>query len=208
MMPSNNFMTIFRRELGAYFNAAIAYIFIIVFVLLNGGLFMTQFFLYARADMRPFFSTLPFILSVFLPAVTMRLWAEEKRGNTLELLLTFPVPTRTLVIGKFLASFVFYLAALLGTLTLSVMIKALGNPDVGAMASGYVGAALMGAFFLSIGIFISGLCRDQIVAFILSMMICFGLYLLGTEFLSSSIDGWIPGAGSFLSFFLGVTNHY
>jgi len=153
------FLTIFRREIAAYFNAAIAYIFIIVFVLLNSGLYMTQFFVIGFADMRPFFTTLPFILAVFLPAVTMRLWAEEKRGNTLELLLTFPVPTRTLVIGKFLASFVFYLAALLGTLTIPIMIKAVGNPDVGAMASGYIGAALMGAFFLSIGIFISGLSR-------------------------------------------------
>ena len=80
-MKTSDFTTILRRELGAYFNAAIAYIFIIVFVLLNGGLLMTQFFLYARADMRPFFTTLPFILAVFLPAVTMRLWAEEKIGR-------------------------------------------------------------------------------------------------------------------------------
>ena len=201
-------MTLFRRELGAYFNAAIAYIFIIVFVLLNGGLFMTQFFLYNRADMRQFFSTLPFILSVFLPAVTMRLWAEEKRGNTLELLLTFPVPTSTLVIGKFLASFVFYLVALLGTVTIPVMISAIGHPDVGAMVSGYLGAAMMGGFFLAVGIFISGLCHDQIVAFILSMIICFGLYLSGTTYLSTSIDGWFPGLGSFLARFIGAAGHY
>ena len=184
-MKSINFTTIFQRELAAYFNAAIAYIFIIVFVLLNGGLYMTQFFLYAKADMRPFFATLPFVLCVFLPAVTMRLWAEEKRGNTLELLLTFPVPTHTLVIGKFLAGFIFYLTALVSTFSIPLMLKVIGKPDMGIIASGYIGAALTGAFFLALGIFISGLCRDQIVAFILSMIICFGLYLTGTEFLSA-----------------------
>lgn len=115
--------TVFRRELEAYFNAAIAYIFIIVFILLNGGLFMNQFFLVGLADMRPFFGLLPFVLAIFLPAVTMRLWAEERRGNTLELLLTFPMGTHELVIGKFLAGLVFYVAALASTFTLPIMLK-------------------------------------------------------------------------------------
>lgn len=203
-----NLVTIFKRETAAYFNAAIAYIFILVFVILNGGLFMTQFFVADRADMRPFFATLPFTLSVFLPAVTMRLWAEEKRGNTLELLLTFPMKTHELVIGKFLASFLFYLASLAATLTIPLMLGIVSRPDMGMIFGGYLGAALLGAFYLAVGIFISGLCRDQIVAFILSMIICFGLHLLGTEFLSSSIDGWIPGLGTFLSFFIGSTSHY
>lgn len=205
---NSNFLTIFRREISAYFNSAIAYIFIIVFVLLNGGLFMTQFFLYGRADMRPFFTTLPFVLAVFLPAVTMRLWAEEKRGNTLELLLTFPVPTHTLVLGKFLAGLVFYLISLLATVTIPIMLLVIGKPDTGTILGGYLGAALLGAFYLSVGIFISGLCRDQIVAFILSMIICFGLHLTGMEYLSSSIDGWLPGFGSFLQRFIGSATHF
>ncbi|MBI3316654.1 MAG: Gldg family protein [Candidatus Omnitrophica bacterium] len=208
MKSLSNILTVFRRELSAYFNAAIAYIFIIVFVLLNGGLFMTQFFVIDRADMRPFFGTLPFILSVFLPAVTMRLWAEEKRGNTLELLLTFPMATHELVLGKFLASLLFYFTALAGTFTIPVMLSVISRPDLGVVFGGYLGAALLGAFYLAIGIFISGLCRDQIVSFILSMMICFGLFLVGTEFLSSSIDGWIPGLGSFFSQFLGTSSHF
>lgn len=203
-----NLFTVFRRETAAYFNAAIAYIFIIVFVLLNGGLFMTQFFLIARAEMRPFFGSLPFLLAVFLPAVTMRLWAEEKKGNTLELLLTFPMRPQELVLGKFLASFVFYLAALSATFSIPIMIKFLGNPDMGAIASAYLGSALLGAFFLAIGIFISGLCRDQIVAFILAMMICFSLHLLGTEFFAASIDGWLPGLGTLLRQFVGSARHY
>jgi ABC-2 type transport system permease protein len=201
-------LTVFRREMAAYFNAAIAYIFIIVFMLLNGGLFMTQFFLIGLADMRPFFTVLPFILSVFLPAVTMRLWAEEKRGNTLELLLTFPMATHELVIGKYLASMVFYLAALAGTFPVPLMLGILGAPDWGTIAGGYLGAALLGSFFLSLGIFISGLCRDQIVAFILAMMVCFSLHLTGSEFIASSIDGWVPGLGSLLRQFIGSAGHF
>ncbi len=210
MMPSfwANSRTVFRREMAAYFNQAIAYIFIIVFVLVNGGLYMTQFFLIGRADMRSFFGLLPFILIIFLSAVTMRLWAEERKGNTLELLLTFPMRPEELVLGKFFASLVFYLAALAGTLPIPVMLKVLGNPDLGAIAAAYLGAVLLGAFFLAVGIFISGLCRDQIVAFILSLMASFSLYLAGTELIAASIDGWIPGFGSFLNHCLGTARHF
>lgn len=207
-MNLSNVMNVFKREAAAYFNAAIAYIFIIVFVLIAGGLFMTQFFIIGLAEMRPFFLMLPYILAVFMPAVTMRLWAEEKRGNTLELLLTFPMKTQEIVLGKFLASLLFYIAALVGTLTIPVMLEVLGNPDTGMMVGGYIGAVLLGAFYLAVGIFISGFCRDQIVAFILAMMICFGLHLVGTDFMASSIDSWLPGFGSFLSEFLGTTKHF
>ncbi len=200
--------TVIQRELTAYINAAIAYIFIIVFILLNGGLFMTQFFIIGLAEMRAFFMLLPFVLCVFLPAVTMRLWADEKRGNTLELLLTFPMATHELVIGKFLASLVFYAASLAGTLTLPIMLKFLGAPDFGAIAGGYLGSLLLGGFFLALGIFISGLCRDQIVAFILAMIVCFGLFLTGTEFMATSIDSWVPGLGSFLRHYIGAAGHY
>lgn len=207
-MNFSSALNIFKRETGAYFNAAIAYIFIIVFVLLSCGLYMTQFFLIDTVDMRTFFSMLPFILAVFMPAVTMRLWAEEKRGNTLELLLTFPTGTHEIVLGKFLASLSFYAAALIATLPIPIMLKALGNPDFGAIAGGYLGAFLLGAFFLAIGIFISGFCRDQIVAFILAMIVCFALQLAGAEFFAASIDGWLPGFGTFLRQFIGTSGHF
>lgn len=207
-MSLSHLFTVFRRETAAYFNAAIAYIFIIVFVLLNSGLFMTQFFLISRADMRPFFGSLPFVLAVFLAAVTMRQWAEERKGNTLELLLTFPMGTQELVLGKYLASLVFYLAALACTLPIPIMLKFLGNPDLGVLFSSYLGSVLLGAFFLAVGIFISGLARDQIVAFILAMMVCFSLHLIGTEFLAASIDGWIPGAGTLLRNLVGTARHF
>ncbi len=203
-----NIITIFKREIKAYFNSSIAYIFIIGFVLMSCGLFMTNFFLVGNAEMRPFFSTLPLILCVFLPAVSMRLWAEDKKGNTLELLLTFPIKTRELALGKFLASFVFYVISLLATLPIPIMIFILGNPDIGAIISGYIGALLLGSFFLALGIFISGFCKDQIVAFVLSMIACFGFFLLGTDFTITSIDGWIPGMGTFLRNALGMSQHF
>jgi ABC-2 type transport system permease protein len=111
-----NIQTIFRREFAAYFNVPIAYIFIVVFLAVNSGLFMTSFFLSGSADMRGFFSLLPITLIVFIPAVTMRLWSEESKGGTIALLQSFPVSAGELVLGKFLASYLFYLIALAGTL--------------------------------------------------------------------------------------------
>ncbi len=203
-----NILTIFNREIKAYFNSPIAYIFIIVFIFISSGLFMAQFFLVSVADMRMFFLYLPLILCAFLPAVTMRLWSEDRKGNTMELLLTFPVKTYELVLGKFMASMAFYVAALLATLPIPIMIVALGTPDVGAIICQYIGVFFLGGFFLALGIFISGFCEDQIVAFILAMMACFGFYLLGTDFVASSIDGWLPGFGSFLKSTLGAAYHF
>lgn len=199
---------VFGKEMAAYFNSAIAYIFLFVFALLNCGLFMTQFFMMGRADMRSFFYGLPVLLCVFLPAVSMRLWSEEKRGNTQELLLTFPLATNELVLGKFLASFCFYLIALASTASIPVMLVVLGQPDLGAILGGYLGAAVLGAFFLAAGILVSGFCRDQITAFILSMMLCFALYLIGTDFAATSLDGWVAGLGSFLRRTLGAADHF
>lgn len=208
MINFKNILTVARRESAAYFNSAIAYIFATVFVLLNGGLYMTQFFLAGRADMRPFFMLMPFLLAVFIPAVSMRLWAEERRGNTLEMLLTFPMKTLELVLGKYLAAMGFYLASLAGTLTLPVMLAVLGRPDLGAIGGGYIGAILIGSFFLAVGLFVSGFLRDQITAFILGMLICFTLYFAGTEFVAASIDGWIPGLGTLIRLFAGAARHF
>ena len=150
-----NTLTIFRREFAAYFNSPIAYIFIIAFLVLNSGLFMTAFFLNGTADLRGFFGNLPFFLIFFIPAVSMRLWAEDKRTGTFELLMTLPMRTGDVMMGKYLAALAFYLVALLGTVPLPIMVMALGNPDVGTMWSGYIGAALLGALYLGIGTFIA-----------------------------------------------------
>ncbi|MFH1867515.1 MAG: Gldg family protein [Candidatus Omnitrophota bacterium] len=203
-----NIYTIFMREIRAYFNSAIAYIFIIVFLLISGGIFMAQFFLISDASMRGFFNILPVILCVFLPAITMGLWAEDRKRNTLELLLTFPMRTHELVLGKYLGSLAFFIVSLLATITIPLTIIVLGEPDSGVIVCQYIGTILMGSFFLSLGIFVSGFCKDQIVSFIVSMMACFGFFLLGTSFTAASIDGWIPGIGFFLRNSLGMAYHF
>jgi len=203
-----NTTTIFRREFSAYFNSPIAYIFIIVFLVLNCGLFMTSFFLQGNADMRDFFGNLPLFLIFFIPAVTMRLWAEDKRSGTFELLMTLPMTSREVMLGKYFAAMAFYMIALLGTLPIPIMLSLLGNPDIGAMFSGYLGALLLGGLYMSVGIFASGLLRDQISAFILGMIACFLLFLLGIPGISATIDGWVGGFGTFLQTTLGLMPHY
>ena len=204
----HNVATIFRREFSAYFNSPIAYIFIIVFLVLICGLFMTPFFLQGQADMRDFFGNLPLFFSFFIPALSMRLWAEDKRTGTFELLMTLPIRSSEVMLGKYLAAMAFFLVALAGTLPIPIMINALGNPDGGAIFSGYLGAVLLGSLYMSVGIFASGLLRDQISAFILGMLACFILFLLGIPAVAATIDGWISGLGSFLQQFLGLVGHY
>jgi len=203
-----NILTIFRRDLGAYFTSPIGYIFMMVFLLISVGLYITSFFTFPVADMRPYFNNLPILLCVFIPAVTMRVWAEERKENTWELLLTFPMRARELVLGKFLASLVFFALTLLATVTVPIMLTALGNPDNGAMFGGYLGTLLVGAFFLAIGIFFSGFFKDQIVAFVVTLLTCFAVFLIGTNFIASYIDGMYAGMGSLLSQLVGVFDHY
>ena len=203
-----NLFTIARRELSAYFTSAIAYITIIVFLSLTVGLYMAPFFTILSADMRVFFTILPIVLCVFLPAVSMRLWAEERKQNTWEMLLTFPIRAYEMTLGKFFASMVFYLSALAGTLVLPVMLAQLGNPDLGPIFGAYLGSLLLGAFFLSLGLFISAMCRDQIVAFMLTLLACFGFYLAGTELVVTLAEAAWPGLGTLLAEVVGVTQHY
>lgn len=200
-------ITVFRRELSAYFQSAIAAIFLIMFIVFSNGLFMLQFFQIGKADMRPFFYSLPFTLNIFLPALAMRLWAEDRRSGTFELLLTFPMRPHELVLGKYLAAFAFYLLALASTLTVPLMLSWLAPIDPGPVIGGYTGAALMGAFFLAVGILLSGFCKDQIVAFVLSAVAVFFLFYLGTDLFAAAIDGWASPLGTFLKENVGVASH-
>ena len=203
-----NVGVIYKRELSAYFNSPIAYIFIIVFLVLNAGLFMTPFFLQGQADMRGLFSNLPLFLIFFIPAISMRLWAEDKRAGTFELLMTLPLSAAEVMAGKYLAALAFYLIALAGTLPIPIMLALLGNPDGGAIVAGYLGAILIGALYLSVGIFVSGLVRDQITAFILGMIVCFFFFLVGIGPVAATVDGWVGGLGSFLQQSFGLLPHY
>jgi len=200
--------TIFKREFSAYFNSPIAYIYIIVFLLITSGLFMATFFLLERADMRSYFSLLSLILAVFIPAITMRLWAEERNLGTLSLLLSLPLKSHILVLGKFTAAVAFYLISLVCTAAIPLVLALTGSPDWGPIITGYLGTVLIGCLFLAVGIFISGLFKDQIVAFILSILACFAMTLLGHDFTAAFIDGWVGGLGQMLQKGLGVSYHF
>ncbi len=203
-----NIISILRRDLGAYFTSPIGYIFIMVFISISVGLYITSFFSMRVADMRPYFDNLPLLLCVFIPAVTMRVWAEERKENTWEMLLTFPMKPSELVLGKFLAALVFFALTLAATCTVPLMLYSLGKPDSGAIMGGYIGTMLLGAFFLSLGIFFSGFFKDQIVAFVVTLLTCFLFFLLGIDFIASYIDDKLPGMGRLMSDVLGVFTHF
>ncbi len=199
---------VLKRELAAYFNAPIAYVFAVVFLLVADGLFMTTFFLTGLCDMRGFFQTLPLLLVVFIPALTMRLWAEERKSGTISLLYSLPVSEINLVLGKFLAAYLFTLLTLASTLIIPVMLSVLGEPDLGPIIGGYLGASGVAAFLLALGLCLSAFFEDQIVAFIISLVAGLATLLTGTDLVSSSIDSWLPGVGTFLRSAMGLMVHY
>ena len=199
---------IFRREMSAYFQSPIAYIFIIVFLVLTTLFYTNGFFLAGVADMRDFFGTLPLFLLFFIPALTMRLWAEDQRQGTFELLMTLPMRPSHIVLGKYLAGLLFYCVALAGTLTIPLTLAWIGAPDLGAIFCGYLGAVMLGGLFLSVGIFVSGLLKDQITAFVLALLACAFFVVIGTQFSVAVLDGWIPNLGTFLSQAFSVATHF
>ncbi len=203
-----NIFTVFQREFATYFNSPIGYIYIIVFVLLNAVLFITPFFSDPQADMRQMFNVMPFMLCILIPLISMRLWAEDRKENTIEMLLTFPMQPYELVLGKYLASLAFFIITLAGTALIPVMIGYLGKPDWGIIFSSYLGTFLLGAFFLALGILLSSLVRDQIIAAVLSLAGCFALFLVGTDFIAAVLDDWLSGFGTIFKQLLGVTPHY
>jgi ABC-2 type transport system permease protein len=172
-----------RRELGAYFNSPIAYVFLLAFA--GAALFtffnVNAFFARGQADLRGLFEAVPLLMLLLVPALTMRLWAEEEKQGTVEILLTLPIEDVELVAGKFLASWTLLATGLGLTLALPITVSLLGNLDWGPVWGGYVGALLLGAAYLAVGQFLSATTENQILAFILSLVVCLGLYGLGTE---------------------------
>jgi ABC-2 type transport system permease protein len=169
---------IFKKEFTAYFVSPIAYIVISIFLLVTGWFFFTTFFLYNQANLRNFFALLPIIFSFVVPAVTMRLFSEELNVGSYEILLTMPVTFLDVVLGKFLAAVIFVATMLIPTLAYPITVSFLGQLDWGPVVAGYIGAVLLGAAFSAIGLFASSLTRNQIIAFIIGMAICFGLTLI------------------------------
>ena len=171
------------REFRAYFTSPIAYVFLLAFVLAALFTFfnINTFFARGRADLRGLFEAIPFLTLLLVPALTMRLWAEEEKQGTLEVLLTLPVKDHELVTGKFLASWGLLGVGLLLTLPIPLTVAALGNLDPGPVIGGYLGALLLGGGYLAAGQFASSLTENQILAFILALFLCLALFGIGTE---------------------------
>jgi ABC-2 type transport system permease protein len=202
----NRIRSLAARELRSYFNSPIAYVFLLVFV--GAALFtffnMNAFFSRGRADLRGLFDSMPFLMVLLVPALTMRLWAEERKQGTIEVLLTLPAKDHELVAGKFLASWALVACGLALTLALPVTVELLGDLDWGPVIGGYFGALLLGAAYLAAGQFVSATTENQILAFILALVVCFALYGLGTE----AFAGLFPDRTSTLLRSLGTGSRF
>src|SRR5262245_50049396 len=198
------------RELGAYFDSAIAYVYTIGFVVLANSIFMNEFFLSGTVDMAGFFDLMPLLLAIFLPAVTMRLWAEERRQRTIELLLTLPITPQQAVLGKYFAAMALYALFLVGSLPIVIMLLALGSPDVGRIVGGYMGLVLLGSQIIALGMLLSAVSGDQIVAFVLIAVAGFAFVLTGNDKVVAVLDGLAPsiGIGTFLYESVSVIPHF
>ncbi|MFH1191962.1 MAG: ABC transporter permease subunit [bacterium] len=199
-----NIITIFKKELASYFNSPIAYIFAAVFLVVANWLFFQNFFLINQASMREYFMLLPWIFLFLSPAITMRIWAEEKKSGTIELLLTLPVKDWEVVLAKFLSSLVFLSFVLLLSLTIPITVSRLGNMDWGPVIGGYIGAILLGGAYLSLGLFISSLTKNQIIAFLIGLVCCFVVFIIGADFVLQKMGGNIVPVFQFL----GIGAHF
>ncbi|MFU8804005.1 MAG: ABC transporter permease [Bradymonadaceae bacterium] len=175
----HNVYFVMKRELGAYFNSVVAYIVVILFLVITGALFWLSYFQEINIlSLRSFFNQAPLFLAFFAPAITMGLFATEKRSGTLELLMTMPITNFEIVLGKFLAAVVLLSTVFLMTLPYPITLSMLGNLDWGAVIAGYIGLLLLGSSYCAIGIMASSWTKDQVVAILVAFSLCFGLYLI------------------------------
>lgn len=188
--------TILKRELRSYFTTPVAYVFIVIFLLLSGILtfYMGGFFEREQADLAPFFFFHPWLYLILVPAISMRLWAEERKTGTIELLLTLPISTGQAVLGKFLAAWVFTAVALFATTPIWITVNYLGNPDNGVILAAYIGSLLMAGGYLAIGSCISAMTSNQVIAFVVSLVACLAFILAGLPAVLDIFTGWAPQA--------------
>ena len=210
MNPFGNIKTIAKRELKAYFASPVAYVFIVIFLLLNGFFtFMVGGFIQrgTASLAESFFYWHPWFYQFLVPAVGMRLWADERRVGTLELLLTMPIAPWEAIVGKFLASWLFLGIALVLTFPVVITVNYLGSPDNGVILSGYVGSWLMAGAYLAISCITSAMTRTQVVSFIISVVVCFFLILCGFAPVVRFLEGWAsPTMVDFVTSFSVITH--
>ena len=189
-----NVLVIFKREFQGYFATPIAYVFMGVFVALAGvfTMYIGGFFIRAQADLTVFFGFHPWLYLFLIPALAMRLWAEERRAGTIELLLTLPVTMTQAVMGKFLAAWLFTAVALALTFPVWITVNYLGDPDNGVILAGYLGSLLMAGAYLAIGSCISALTRNQVIAFVVSAAVCLLFVLSGYPLVLDVFSAWAP----------------
>lgn len=201
---------VLARELQAWFDGWIATVALVASLLAVLSSFMNEFFARGRLDMQPFFELLPLVLVLFVPALAMRSWAEDKKLKTFELWMTLPLTPLQIVLGKYAAALVVYGIFLLGTLPIPILLLSLGSPDPGPILGGYLGAALLGALFLAIGQYLSGLTSDQIVAFLATALASAFLVATGEPRVVAALDGLAPrlAPGTLLSEWLSATPRF
>ncbi|MDA0785888.1 MAG: ABC transporter permease [Proteobacteria bacterium] len=189
-----NIWIVARRELSAYFTSPLAYVFIVIFLALAGGLtfFFGQWLERGQADLQVFFVYHPYLYLFLIPAVGMRLWAEERKSGTIEFLLTLPVTTGQIVIGKFLAAWVFAGIALALTFPMWITVNMLGQPDNGVILAAYIGSWLMAGGFLALSACVSAMTKNQVIAFVLASALCFVFMMSGVEIIQSFFRAWTP----------------
>ncbi len=210
----NMAMLIARRELAAYFATPLAYVFVLIFLVLSGvfTFYIGGFYERGQADLAPFFSFHPWLYLFLVPAISMRLWSEERKSGTIELLLTLPLTRMQAVLGKFLAAWLFTGLALVLSFPLWITVNFLGAPDNGVIVASYLGSWLMAGSFLAIGSCMSALNRNQVVAFITTAVVCFLFILSGFPLVLDALSGWAPqllidaiASMSFLTHFTAVS---
>ncbi len=189
-----NISIIFRRELASYFATPLAFVFIVIFLVLAGSFtfYLGGFYDRGQADLGPFFAYHEWLYLFLIPALSMRLWAEERKSGSIELLMTLPVTLWQAVLGKYLAAWTFAGLALVLTFPIWITVNYLGSPDNGAIVAGYLGSFLMAGGFLAIGSCLSAATRNQVIAFIVTAVVCFGFLLSSFPMVLSLVDSWAP----------------
>jgi ABC-2 type transport system permease protein len=209
-----NVLVIFRRELASYFATPLAYVFIVIFLVMAGVLtfFVGNFFERGQADLQPFFAFHPWLYLVLIPALSMRLWAEERKSGTIELFLTLPIRMTEAVVGKFLAAWCFAGIALALTFPFWITVNLLGRPDNGVILASYIGSWLMAGALLAIGACVSAVTKNQVIAYVVTAALAFVFTVAGSPVVLGLLQGWAPGwligavtQMSFLDHFSAIT---
>lgn len=201
---------IVKREIRSYFESPVAYVFLVVFLMLTAFLtfFVGRYYEAGQADLRGFFLWHPWVFLILVPAAAMRLWSEERRSGTIESLLTLPITLTQAILGKFLAAWIFLACAILLTFPIVLTTRYLGSPDMGAVCGGYLGSLLLAGAYLAVGLFTSALSRNQVISFVLAVVLCLILLLAGLPPVTDMLVRWAPAQLINLVSAFGFLPHY